>query len=137
MLGLSLALELTRLGFRTTVVEAASAPGGLASPMRIGPYTWDRFYHVTLLSDRYLRRLLDELQLSGEVHWQTAKTGFYTDGRLYSMSNVVEFLRFPPLPLVDRLRLGATIFYASKIKDWQSLESIPVADWLRKLSGSG
>jgi protoporphyrinogen oxidase len=28
-----------------------------------------------------------------------------------------------------------TIFYASRIQDWQALERIPVADWLRKLSG--
>jgi protoporphyrinogen oxidase len=52
------------------------------------------------------------------------------------MSNTVEFLRFPPLGMLDKLRLGATIFYASKIKDWKRLEQIPVADWLRKLSGN-
>ena len=38
------------------------------------------------------------------------KTGFYTDGKLYSMSNSLEFLRFPPLGLLSKLRLGATIF---------------------------
>ena len=47
----------------------------------------------------------------------------------------MEFLQFPPLSLTDKFRLGATIFYASKIKDWIKLENIPEADWLRKLSG--
>jgi protoporphyrinogen oxidase len=51
------------------------------------------------------------------------------------MSNTMEFLRFPPLRLPDKLRLGATIFYASRLKDWQKLESVLVADWLRRLSG--
>ena len=51
------------------------------------------------------------------------------------MSNTVEFLRFPPLGLIDKLRLGATIFMASRRKDWQSLERIYVADWLRRWSG--
>src|SRR5205085_2915832 len=59
----------------------------------------------------------------------------YTDGRLYSMSNSVEFLRFPPLGLLDKIRLGATIFYASKVKNWRRLERIPVADWLESWSG--
>jgi protoporphyrinogen oxidase len=31
--------------------------------------------------------------------------------------------------------LGATIFYASRIKDWKSLEKILVADWLERWSG--
>src|SRR5207344_2824723 len=39
------------------------------------------------------------------------------------------------LRLIDKLRLGGTIFYASKIKNWKRLEKIPVVDWLRKWSG--
>jgi protoporphyrinogen oxidase len=70
------------------------------------------------------------------MNWVETKTGFYTDGQLYSMSNKIEFLNFPPLNLIDKFRLGATIFYASQLKDWKKLEQIPVADWLSKLSGS-
>jgi protoporphyrinogen oxidase len=55
---------------------------------------------------------------------------------MYSMSNTLEFLRFPPLGLLDKLRLGATIFFASRVKNWQKLEKIPVTDWLRRWSGS-
>jgi protoporphyrinogen oxidase len=57
------------------------------------------------------------------------------DGQLHSLSNVWEFLRFPPLGLIDKLRLGWTIWYASKVRDSQALEEIPVADWLQKHSG--
>ncbi len=70
------------------------------------------------------------------MRWVETRTGFYTGGRLYSMSNTLEFLRFPPLGLVGKLRLGATIFYASKVKDWRRLEQIPVSDWLRRWSGA-
>ncbi len=69
------------------------------------------------------------------MKWVETKTGFFTDGQLYSMSNNVEFLKFPPLGLIDKFRLGATIFYASKLRNWKKLEQTPVADWLRKLSG--
>src|SRR5207245_7478042 len=37
--------------------------------------------------------------------------------------------------LIDKLRLGATIYFASRITDWRRLERIPVIDWLRKWSG--
>jgi protoporphyrinogen oxidase len=88
-----------------------------------------------LLSDRWLRAILDELALEKEMQWVETRTGFYTGGRLFSMSNTMEFLKFPPLGLIDKLRLGATIFYASKIRDWKRLEKIPVDRWLRRLSG--
>jgi protoporphyrinogen oxidase len=51
------------------------------------------------------------------------------------MSNLIEFFKFPPINLIDKFRLGLTIFAASKIKNWQRLENIPVADWLQKWSG--
>ncbi|MEO5893868.1 MAG: FAD-dependent oxidoreductase, partial [Ferruginibacter sp.] len=47
----------------------------------------------------------------------------------------IEFFKFPPINIIDKFRLGLTIFIASKITDWQRLENIPVADWLTKLSG--
>ena len=53
------------------------------------------------------------------------------------MSNNVEFLKFPPLTFLEKFRLGWTIFYASKIKSWERLESMTVAQWLRRWSGQG
>jgi protoporphyrinogen oxidase len=79
--------------------------------------------------------LLAELGLESDMQWVQTKTGFYTNGKLYSMSNSIEFLRFPPLGLVDKFRLALTILYASRIKDWHALERIKVTDWLTRLSG--
>ncbi len=135
LLGLSLALRLAQAGRRVTVFEAAPEVGGLAAAWQVGELTWDRHYHVTLLSDKYLGSLLAELNLSHELRWVETRTGFYTDDRLHSMSNTVEFLRFPPLRLLDKLRLGATIAYAARVRNWRRLEHVPVADWLRRLSG--
>lgn len=135
ILGMTLALRLSQRGFKVTLMEASESLGGLASPLRIGPFTWDQFYHVMLLSDSNLLGLIDELQLSAQIRWGQTKTGFYTDGRFCSMSNVFEFLTFPPLGLADKIRLGWTIFYASRIKAWKHLEAMPVAEWLKRHSG--
>ncbi len=135
VLGLELARKLRAAGDSVTVFEAAPQLGGLASAWQLGGVTWDKHYHVVLLSDLNTQALLADLGLSGDFVGVTTKTGFYTDGKLYSMSNSVEFLRFPPLGLVSKLRLGGTIFLASRIKDWKRLEGVPVADWLRKWSG--
>ena len=134
-LGLTLALRLTEAGRQVTVFESASEIGGLASAWQIGDVVWDKHYHVTLLSDAFTRKIVEEIGLGDEFNWVETKTGFYTDGKLVSMSNSLEFLKFPPLDLISKFRLGGTIFYASKVKDWKALEKISVEDWLTKLSG--
>lgn len=135
LLGLQLARRLRERGHRVTVLEAAPQVGGLAAAWRLGDLTWDKHYHVILLSDGRVHDLLAHLGLSDRFVGVQTKTGFYTDGRLYSLSNSLEFLRFPPLGLVSKLRLGATILRASRITDWKALEQVPVIDWLTKWSG--
>lgn len=135
MLGMTLALRLAQRRRSVTLFERAPELGGLTNAWRLGDVTWDRHYHVTLLSDSRLRALLSELGLEHEMRWVETRTGFYTDGQLYSMSSSLEFLRFPPLGLISKARLAATILYASRITSWRRLESIPVADWLGRWSG--
>lgn len=132
---MTLALRLREAGFSLTLIEAAKNTGGLASSCKIGTYRWDRFYHVMLLSDSNLMDLLDQLKLTDQIHWGKTKTGFFTGGHLYSMSNTLEFLTFPPLKLLDKIRLGWTIFYASRLRSWERLETILVTDWLKRISG--
>ncbi len=134
-LGLTLALRLAERGDAVTLFESANEIGGLASSWEIGGITWDKHYHVTLASDTSTRNIVEELGLGDDFNWVETKTGFYTDGKLVSMSDTMEFLRFPPLGPISKLRLGATIFFASRINDWRSLEKISVEDWLTRLSG--
>ena len=135
VLGMYLSWRLRSLGAHVELFEAAPATGGLASPERIGDYDWDRFYHVMLLSDQHLMALISDLGLEDKLNWGITRTGFFTDGKLVSMSNALEFLRFPPLGLLEKFRLGGTIFLASKISDWRALEEILAVDWLTKYSG--
>lgn len=133
--GMTLALHLAKSGHNVTIFESGKEIGGLAATWEIGDIVWDKHYHVTLASDKFTRKLVGELGLGDEYKWVETKTGFYTDGKLYSMSDTKEFLAFPPLGLISKLRLGATIFFASRVKNWKRLESILVEDWLTKLSG--
>ncbi|ELP31989.1 NAD(P)/FAD-dependent oxidoreductase [Rhodopirellula baltica] len=137
VMGLQVARDLIDRGQKVTIAEAAPTFGGLTSAWNLGDVIWDRFYHVTLLSDTKLRDLLTDLGLESQMDWVETKTGFYSGGQLISMSNTAEFLKFPPLNLIQKLRLGGTIFYASKIKNWRRLEKLSVEKWLRRWSGKG
>jgi protoporphyrinogen oxidase len=91
---------------------------------------------VILLSDSVMRGLLTELNLDDDICWKQTQTGFYAGGKLYSLSTSIDFLKFPILNLYQKFRLGSTIFYNSKIRNWKSLESLSVEKWLRKCSGN-
>jgi protoporphyrinogen oxidase len=117
------------------VLEAATRLGGLASAWQVGDVTWDRYYHVIVLSDSHLRRLLTEIDLDSEIEWKVTRTGFFTGSGLYHLNNAIDYLKFPALNLLDKLRLGLTIVYMARIKNGRPLEAVPLADWLVRLSG--
>jgi protoporphyrinogen oxidase len=136
MLGLTLAHRIAQHGHTVTVLEAADQVGGLAIAWTVGDVTWDRHYHVTLLSDSHLRAILEELGLDHEVDWVKTKTGLFADGALSPVSSSIDFARLPVLGVTDKARLAATILRASRTGNWRRLEQIPVADWLRRWSGT-
>jgi protoporphyrinogen oxidase len=135
VLGMTLAHRLVKYGHEVTIFEASPVPGGLLKNCKLNDVEWDSFYHVILKSDLHLRSLLRELDLEKEINWVETKTGFYSNGKLYSMSNVFEYLKFPLINLIDKFRLGITIINASREKDWMRLEKIPIENWLTRWSG--
>ena len=144
IMGMTIAHRLARQGHRVTIFESAPELGGLVSSWKmpvlagsdINEIEWDKFYHVILLSDFKTRNILKDIGVEDDIEWVETKTGFYIDGQLHSMSDTVEFLKFPTLNLIDKFRLGLTILAASKIKNWKRLEQIPVTTWLQKWSGT-
>lgn len=136
IMGISLAYFLARQGAEVEVFEASPTLGGLAGPVILEDGTAvDRFYHAILPSDAHLRQLCTELGIADRLRFRETQTGFYHQGRIYSMNNILEFLRFPPLGWTDRLRLGLTVLYAQFVRDWRKLEGISVERWLTRLSG--
>jgi len=136
--GISLGYFLSQLGLKVEIFEASPVLGGLAGPLVLEDGTAvDRFYHAILTSDRHLRELCTELEIADRLRFRETRMGFYHQGQIHSMNNIVEFLRFPPLGWIDRFRLGITVLYAQFVRDWQSLEGISVEQWLLRLSGRG
>jgi protoporphyrinogen oxidase len=135
MMGLSLALRLVREGRTVTVYEGASEIGGLASSVELAGITWDRFYHVTLLSDSALRSLLNEVDLEDDMRWVATGTGLYDKGQLYPVSSAFDYLKLPVLSPTAKARIAATVLRASRINDWRALEQISAEEWLTKWSG--
>ena len=131
IMGISLGYYLAKQGVSVTIYEASPVLGGLAGPLVLEDGTQvDRFYHAILSSDSHLRGLCEELGIVDQFRFKETKTSFYYKNALYPMNNIIDFLKFPPLGWIDRFRLGLTVLAAQFTKDWRSLESISVQDWL-------
>jgi protoporphyrinogen oxidase len=135
LMGLALAERLGAAGHHAVVYERGAQVGGLATWQDFGSFTWDRFYHVILPSDSALLALLRRIGLAERLRWRQTRTGYFVDGRCYSISNGLEFLRFPPLDLLSKVRLAATILLCSRIRDWRKLEQQTVEQFLVRTSG--
>lgn len=135
LMGLATAFRLAQKGHQVNVFEKERQPGGLATYHNYGEFIWDRFYHVILPSDNSLVHFLHEVGLEDKIRWKRTFTGFYVDQKCYSMSSALEFLLFPPINLLEKLKLAGTILYCSRIKNWQYLETVPTVEWLVRRCG--
>jgi protoporphyrinogen oxidase len=118
-----------------TLLEGSSTLGGLSVRTEPDLIGWDRFYHVVTPQDGQLLDWLRRLGVADRLRWRGAHTGFYADGKLHRFDTPLDFLRFPPLDLLDKSRLAASILYASRVSDGAPLWNITAADWLRKIAG--
>jgi protoporphyrinogen oxidase len=133
--GLTAAFYLLRQGAQVTVFEGRPQLGGLATYFNFGPFWWDRFYHCILTSDRPLLQLIEDLGLTPEMRWTETKVGFFADEALYPMTSSLDFLRFPPLSLWQKAKLGLGVLRATKIKDGRPLEKYLASEWLIETFG--
>lgn len=133
--GLSVAYELAKSGVPVTVLEAEAQVGGLAAAFEVGGERLDRFYHHWFTSDLDVMRLIDELGLSERIQISPTRTGIYYANNFFKLSTPLDLLRFTPLRLFDRIRLGLLALRARRVHDWTVLEGKTAREWLCELGG--
>jgi protoporphyrinogen oxidase len=134
--GLTAALEMARAGKKVLVLDADSTPGGLAGTFEFKDgVTIEKFYHHWFDNDEYVPKLAKELGMASEIVTMPSKTGMYFNGRHWRLSTPMDLLRFKPLSLVDRIRLGLLVFRVRRVKDWKAIEHLSIREWLEPLCG--
>lgn len=118
------------------VWEKEENPGGLAGTFSTQDFTVEKFYHHIFRRDRALHGLLADLGLAGKLIWRPAATGAYYFQQPYKLASPFDLLRFKPLPLLDRLRLGWLALHARTIKNWQPLDDLSVKEYIHKIAGA-
>lgn len=133
--GLTVALRLAQAGQPVTLFEREPLPGGLAAGFRVGDAWLEKFYHHLFKTDRTIIALIQELGLAGRLIWGRPKTTVLRGGREYRLDSALAVLRFSPLPVLDRLRMGAAVAYLKLERKPDRLEGQTAARWLRTWMG--
>jgi protoporphyrinogen oxidase len=135
-LGLTVALRLLQRGERVVLFEREPRPGGLAAGFPLGSSHLEKFYHHLFRSDREVASLIEELGLGDRLVWPRPKTSVLLGGKRYQLDSPLAVLRFPRLPLLDRLRLGAVLGYLRLEPNYHRLEHTTADAWLSRWMGS-
>ena len=128
--GLAAAYELTKQGQYAEVFEQAPFLGGQASTFTVGGGQLERGYHHLFVSDTDIVDLIHEIGLGHRMAWLESKVGLYNSGKIWQFSTPLDLLRFTPLSMIQRLRVGFWTFVMQKTKDWRKFESVTARDWI-------
>ncbi len=133
--GLTAAYRLLQAGHDVTVVEAGPELGGLVRTFDAGGEPLECFYHHIFTTDTEIIALINELGLGDRLVWRDSKVGFFHGGKIWPFVTPMDLLRFGPLPLIDRIRLGLTGLYLRRQKKWAGYEKVTAWQWIRRYAG--
>lgn len=133
--GLAAAYELARRGHEVTVLERDPEIGGLAGAFDVGGTKLEKFYHHWFTSDQDVMELIREVGAQHEVVLRPTRMGMYFAKDFFRLSTPLDLVRFTPLRLADRFRLGLLALRARRVRNWMALEGLTAEEWLIGLGG--
>ena len=133
--GLTAAYELSRAGHKVALFEKEVELGGQAGTFQVAGEHLERFYHHIFTSDIDIIQLIGEIGLGERLLWLDSKVGFFHGGRIYDFVTPMELLKFSPLSLADRVRLGLVSLYLRRYKNWPAMEGVTAREWLTRYGG--
>jgi protoporphyrinogen oxidase len=134
--GLTAAYELGKKGYQAFLFERMEELGGLASTFAIEGTRLEWGYHHWFTSDTQIIDLMAELGLGDRLMWLPSRTGLFYGGKIWNWVGPMDIMRFTPMPLIDRVRLGVSTYYLqSRRNKTAEYEQITAASWLKKYAG--
>lgn len=133
--GLSAAWRLQQKGHEVTIFEKETRPGGLAIGYQENNWEWplEKHYHHWFTNDSHILNLAKEFDFP--VLTKRITTSVYINNNFYQLDSPRAVLLFAKLPLIDRVRMGATLGFLKINPFWRPLEKIKATAVLPKLMG--
>ena len=133
--GLTMGYYLAKAGWVVNIFEKDAEVGGLAGSFKVEGENLEKFYHHWFTNDLHIMDLIKELNCEDHIIIRPTRTGMYYSNNFFKLSSPLDLLKFKPLNLVNRIRLGFVVLAVRTVKDWMKLERITAKDWLTKICG--
>lgn len=133
--GLVLAYRLLLRGWKVTIYEKSDKIGGLAGGFKLYDTNLEMAYHHIFKSDRAIIELAKELGLEKSIYWLASSVCIINSQGKQKFVGPRDLLKFRGLNLLDKLRLGSTVFYLQKKSNYRDLENIEAWKWLKRYCG--
>jgi protoporphyrinogen oxidase len=133
--GLSSAYRLSDMGCNVTLLESSGSLGGLGTFFEFEQQHIDRFYHCIMPSDSNFLKLIDDLGHTDKLYWRDTLMGMVYQSEHYPFNTPLDLLRFTPLSLLQRFRLGGMSVLLPRLGRDDELDATPIRDWLTRLFG--
>ena len=130
--GMTTAYRLMQQGHEVELYEASPYLGGLVRTFEVGGNRLEAYYHHIFSTDTTIIRLIKELGLGENLNWIESKVGWFDNGKIYPFVTAIDLLRFAPLPLIDRVKLGLMAVRLRGREEWAEFEHITCKDWIEK-----
>ena len=130
--GMTTAYRLMQQGHEVELYEASPYLGGLVRTFEVGGNRLEAYYHHIFSTDTTIIRLIKELGLGEKLNWIESKVGWFDNGKIYPFVTAIDLLRFAPLPLIDRVKLGLMAVRLRGREEWAEFEHITCKDWIEK-----
>jgi len=135
--GLVTAHRLTQRGHVCDVYERWPGLGGQAATLDVGQgHRVERYYHHLFTSDRHIAELYEELGLGADLQWLPSSMAVFVDGRSWPFTTPLDLLRFAPMSLPGRLRMGlAVVLLQRRHRDVAAFEGETARAWVERVMG--
>ena len=134
-MGLGVAYQLVKMGYRPVVFEADDRIGGMTATFDFGGLDIERYYHFHCISDNAFLQVLKELGLEEKMHWMETRMGYYFDNRVQPWGNPLALLKFSGLGLIPKFRYGLHAYLSTKRNDWKPLDRLEATAWIKRWIG--
>jgi protoporphyrinogen oxidase len=119
------------------VYERWPGLGGQVATLDVGDgHRLERYYHHLFTSDRQIADLYEELGMKDAIEWLPSSVGIFAAGHSHPFTTPLDLLRFRPLSLASRTRMGLAVLRLQRGRhEVSEFERETAGAWIRRSMG--
>lgn len=137
MAGLVAARRLSLEGAQVDVYERWPGLGGQVATVDVGGdgTLLERYYHHLFTSDVAIADLYDELGMDDAIEWFESSMAFFAEGKTHPFTTPLDLLRFSPMSLPSRIRMGLRVLGLNRATKAEDFEAMTARSWIEAKMG--